>query len=191
MADVLEFDLFGDGRWILAFDGRVLEIFGSVHPGWNVNNLVSVDSWRIHVTHLNVEVTGPDKKGYRAVNFCSHSDPTGAFKAKEVTESQWNRLQPFLETVEAATGSVASSNASDQLLATKMTALQALLSQHDVHLSSQPDQVRNTVIGDLRAAGVAIDPDTLVMRLTGPGQVDAVLEVYQLHGLLPRDASIR
>jgi hypothetical protein len=190
MADVVEFDLFGDGRWILAFDGRVLEVFGTVHPEWNVNNLVTVDSWRIHITHLNVKVTGPDKKGYRAVNFCSHSDPTGAFKVKEVTESQWNRLRPFLDTLSAATGSSASSNAADPLLAAKMSALQALLSQHDVHLSSQPDAVRRAVVGDLRAAGVAIDPDTFVMRLTGPGQVDAVLEVYQLHGLLPRDSSI-
>jgi hypothetical protein len=57
-------------------------------------------------------------------------------------------------------------------------------------LSSQPDDVRNAVVSDLQAAGVPIDPASLAMRLTDPGQADAVLAVYQRHGLLPPDASI-
>jgi hypothetical protein len=190
MADVVEFDLFANGKWILAFDGRVLEIFGRIHPNWNVNNLVDVDSWRIHVTQLNIKVTGPDKKGFREVDFCSHADPNGAFRASQLDEPQWSRLQPFLETLTKAAGAAAPGSTSDELLATKSSAFQALTSEHDVHLGSQPEDVRRAVVRDLGAAGVSMDPDSLLMRLTDPGQVDAVVEVYKRHHLLPPDASI-
>ena len=187
---MVELDLFANGNWILAFDGRVLEIFGSVHPNWNVNNLVSVDSWRIHVTQLTVKVAGPDKKGMREVDFCTHSDPNGAFKVSQLNETQWGRLQPFLETLAKATAPAASGSPSDALLESKLSAFQDLLGQHDVHLSQQPEDVRRAVVSDLQAAGIAIDPDSLIMKFTDPGQFDAALEVYKRHLLLPADASI-
>jgi hypothetical protein len=190
MAEVLELDLFANGKWILAFDGRVLEIFGNVHPNWNVNNLVSVDAWRIHIKQLNVKVTGPDKKGFREVDFCSLSDPLGAFKVSKLDEAQWGRLDPFLATLATAMGSGAGDSESAELLATKQRAFQALISQHDIHLSQQTDDVRQAVVSALQAAGVAVDPGTLVMKFTDPAQFDTALEIYQQHLLLPADASL-
>jgi hypothetical protein len=190
MVDVLEFDLFADGKWILAFDGRVLEIFGNVHPNWNVNNLVSVDAWRIHVKQLNVKVTGPDKKGFREVDFCSPSDPLGAFKVSKLDEAQWGRLDPFLATLANAMRSGSGDSESAELLATKQRAFQGLISQHDIHLSQQPDDVRHAVVSELQAAGVAVDADTLVMKFTDPAQFDAALEIYKQRLLLPADASL-
>ena len=190
MADVLELDLFANGKWILAFDGRVLEIFGSVHPNWNVNNLVSVDAWRIHVKQLNVKVTGPDKKGFREVDFCSPSDPLGAFKVSQLDEEQWGRLEPFLATLAKAMGSGTGESEAAELLATKQRAFQALISQHDIHLSQQPDDVRQAVVSEIQAVGVAVDPDTMMMRFTDPAQFDATLEIYKKHLLLPADASL-
>jgi len=153
MPDAVELDLFANGNWILAFDGRVLEIFGSVHPHWNVNNLVSVDSWRIRVTQLNVKVTGPDQKGFREVDFCSHSDPQGAFKVSQLNDTQWGRLQPFLETLAKATAPAATGSPSDPLLAAKQSAFQALILQHDIHLVQQLDDVRRAVVRGPQGAG--------------------------------------
>lgn len=197
MADVVELDPFANGDWLLAFDGRMLEICGTILVGGGVDWTTVADSWRIHVRQLNVKVTGPDKKGYHAVAFCSlnHLSHPKMYESivtfSELNDAQLDRFQPLLDALARATGIAAPSNASDELVATKTSALQALLSQHDVHLTSQPDDVRNAVVGDLRAVGVAIDPDTFVMRLTDPGQVDALLEIYKRHGLLPADASIR
>jgi hypothetical protein len=195
MADVLEVDAFANGKWILAFDGRMLEISGNIHvPGGSGVNWTTVaDSWRIHVTHLNVDATGPDKKGYHQIAFCSLNHPeftNGIVTFTKLTDTQWSRFQPLLDALAKAAGAAATDSTSDGLLATKTNALQALLTQHDVHLSSQPDNVRNAVVSDLQAAGVPIDPVSLAMRFTDPGQADAMLEVYQRHGLLPRDASI-
>ena len=81
-------------------------------------------------------------------------------------------------------------SASAELLEIKKSAFQALLRQHDVHLSGQPADVRNAVIDELQSAGVPIDSESLAARLTDPRQIDAWLEVYKRHGLLPRDASI-
>ena len=47
-----------------------------------------------------------------------------------------------------------------------------------------------SVVSDLQAAGVSIDPESLLMRFTDPAQFDAALDVYQRHSLLPPDASI-
>jgi hypothetical protein len=190
VSDVLELDLFENGEWILAFDGRVLEIFGRIHPNWNVNNLVDVDSWRIHVRQLDVKVTGPDKKGYHEIAFCSHADPSGAFKVAKLDESRLSRLQPFLEALATASGAVATGSTSDPLLAAKGRAFQAVTAEHDIHLGSQPEDVRRAVVSDLQAAGVSIDPDSLMMRFTDLAQFDAALEIYKRHGLLPADASI-
>jgi hypothetical protein len=160
----------------------------STRTGWN--NLVSVDSWRIHIKQLDVKVTGPDKKGYREVDFCSPSDQLGAFKVSKVDEAQWSRLEPFLETLAKGMGSTAESSGSAELLATKQRAFQALLSQHDIHLFQQPDDVRQAVVSGIQAAGGAVDPNTLVMKFTDPAQFDAALEVYKQHLLLPADASL-
>jgi hypothetical protein len=195
VADVVEVDAFADGRWVVAFDGRMLEISGNIHvPGGSGVNWATVaDSWRIHVTHLNVEATGPDKKGYHQVAFCSLNHPeftNGIVTFTKLSDTQRGRFQPLLDALAKASGVPAPGSESDGLLATKTSALQAVLAQHDVHLSSQPDDVRNAVVSDLQAAGVPIDQASLAMRLTDPGQADAMLEVYQRHGLLPADASI-
>jgi hypothetical protein len=169
-----------------------LEIFGRVHPEWNVNNLVDLDSWRIHVSQLTVKTTGPDKKGYRTVAFCSHADPSGAFKVTDLLESQWNRLQPFLETLASATRSATQASpviAAGDALTAKASAFQKLQAEYDAHLSSQPESVQRVMISELQTAGVDIANDGQ-MKLTEPAQVDALVETYKRYGLLPPEASL-
>lgn len=193
MADVVEVDPFANGRWILAFDGRVLEIFGPILVGGGVNWTTVADSWRVHVKHVRVEPTGPDKHGLRGVSFGSlvnERTKGGIVRLTELDDTQWNRLQPLLDALATAAGTDALISGSPELLATKMSAFQALLSQYGVHLSSQSDAVRNAVVGDLRGAGVPIDPDSLAARVTDPAQIDAWLEVYKRHGLLPPATSL-
>ncbi len=195
MSDVVEFEPFG--AWIFALNGRVLEIFGPIHPGWNVNNLVYLDSWRIHVKHLNVQVAGPDKKGFHEVAFLSQAHSGGAspngssiVTFTKLDDAQRSRFQPLLDALANVTAATASGGASNELLATKTNALQALLSRHGVRLGSQPEDVRRAVVSDLQAAGIAIDPDSLAMQFTDPGQPDTMLAVYKRHDLLPADAAI-
>jgi hypothetical protein len=191
MADVLEVDPYANDNWILAFDGRVLEIFGKIHVPANPSSGWDADAWRVHVRQLNVKVTGPDKKGVREVGFCSPSNPTAYKTTFEFNDEQWSRVQPLLDALaKASSGTDAASSRSDDLLATKSSALQTLLSQHDIRLGSQPEDVRRAVVSELQAASVPIDPNSFVMRLTNPGQVDAVFEIYQRHGLLPPDATL-
>jgi len=193
MADVLEVEPFENGRWVLAFDGRVLEIFGPVLVGGGVNWTTVADSWRVHVKHLSVKPTGPDKKGLRGLSFCSlvnQRTRDGIVHFEELDDMQWNRFQPLLGALANAAGTAAPAGASAELLVTKINAFAALKSQYDLHLAAQPDEVRNAVVRDLQAAGVPIDPDSLASRLTDPTQVDAWLEVYKRHGLLPPDASV-
>jgi hypothetical protein len=194
MGEVLEIDPFANGHWVLAFDGRVLEIFGPILVGGGVNWTTAADSWRIHVKHLSVKPTGPDKHGLRGLAFGSlvnqHTKNGGIANFYNLDEAQWNRFQPLLEALAKAAEPDAPGSASAELLATKGSAFQALLNQYDLHLSSQPDGVRNAVVGDLQSAGVPIDPVSFAVKVTAPTQIDAWLEVYKRHGLLPPDASI-
>ncbi len=125
MADVLEVDPFANGEWIFVLDGRILEICGRIHPGWNTGTSTLVDSWWVHVTHLNVKVTGPDKKGFHEVAFCTRANPAAyQLTFAKLTDAQWSRLQPLLDALAKATGTAAPDSTSD---ATKTSALQALL----------------------------------------------------------------
>jgi hypothetical protein len=109
---------------------------------------------------------------------------------QQLDDAQWNRFQPLLDALAKATGPATPAGGSAELLATKMSALTVLQSQHGIRLAEQPDDVRAAVVSDLQAAGVPIDPDSLAAKVTDPTQIDAWLEVYKRHGLLPPDASV-
>jgi hypothetical protein len=193
MADVLEVDPFANSNWILKFDGQILEIFGDIEVGGGANWTTVADSWRVHVKHLDVTTSGPDRHGFREVAFGSRNNPRMRKVIQSFTkldDAQWDRFQPLLEALAKATTAGAASTASDPLLAAKQSAFQALISQHDIHLSQQPDDVRRAVVSEIQASGVAVDPDKLVMKFTDPAQFDALLEIYKRHLLLPPDASL-
>ena len=194
MGEVLEVDPFANGHWLLAFDGRVLEIFGPILVGGGVDWTTVADSWRIHVKHVSVTPTDPDKHGLRGLAFGSlvnqHTKNGGIANFHNLDDEQWNRFQPLLDALAKAREADARGSASGELLESKKSAFQALLSQYDLHLSEQPADVRNAVVDELQSAGVPIDSESLAARLTDSRQIDAWVEVYKRHGLLPPDASI-
>jgi len=96
VADVLEVDPFGDGDSIIAFDGRVLEVFFHFHP----LNDFDVDSMRIHVRQLSVSASDPDRKGRRKVKLAGKS--RFSFTAADLDEARWNSMQPLLDALKAA-----------------------------------------------------------------------------------------
>jgi hypothetical protein len=99
MAAVLEVEPFANGHWVLAFDGRVLEIFGPILVGGGVNWTTVADSWRVHIKHLSVKPTGPDKHGLRGLSFCSlvnQKTKDGVVRFEQLDDAQWNRFQPLL-----------------------------------------------------------------------------------------------
>ncbi len=105
MADVLEFDF---GEYLFALDGRVVEIFGPIHPDWRLNQRVWLSSWRFHVTQLNVKVTGPDGKGLHEVAF--FTQPGMGEKAEglpvvtfsKLDDAQRGRFQPLFDAIAKA-----------------------------------------------------------------------------------------
>jgi hypothetical protein len=190
MADVLEVDLYANGTWILVFDGRVLEIFGKRDVSGVGGSGWDADGWRVHVRQLTVKVTGPNRKGLREVAFCSPANPAAFKSTFELNDKQWSRVQPLLDALGNASTPAAPASASGGMLASKISAFQALISQHDVRLSSQPEDVRNAVAREEQAAGIQVNPDSLAITPTDPGQVDALLEIYKRHLLLPPDATL-
>jgi hypothetical protein len=50
--------------------------------------------------------------------------------------------------------------------------------------------VRTAVTSEEQAAGIPVNPDSLAVNITEARQLDALLEIYKRHGLLPPDASI-
>jgi hypothetical protein len=97
VADVLEVSPFGDaGDCIIAFDGRVLEVFSHFHPISDFD----VDSMRVHVKQLSVTVSGPDRKGRRKVRFAGKS--RFGFTLANLEDAQWSSLPPLLDALKAA-----------------------------------------------------------------------------------------
>jgi hypothetical protein len=99
MAEMLEFDPYANGQFILAFDGRILEIFGKITSRIDMHP-TTTDSWSIHVKQLNVKVTGPDKKGLREVRFLTPASPKLAPKTKwpQSSRARSTRSTGFLVT---------------------------------------------------------------------------------------------
>jgi hypothetical protein len=66
----------------------------------------------------------------------------------------------------------------------------ALIKQHDVHLGAQAPDVRATIEADLKAAGVPLQPGGVV-NFTDRAQIEAAVEVFKKHALMPPDATIK
>jgi hypothetical protein len=79
-----------DQNRVVAFDGRVLEVFGG-----------SVR--RFHVKLLAVTVSGPDKKGNRDVTL----EQSGIENALPPDEAAFERFQPLLDALRGAGVNVA------------------------------------------------------------------------------------
>lgn len=79
------------GDSLLAFDGRVLEVFG----------FMGSESIRFHVRNMELSVEGPDRKRRHAVTIKPAARGSGGCRL-EVEESDWGQVGPFLDRVLAA-----------------------------------------------------------------------------------------
>jgi hypothetical protein len=79
------------GDTLLAFDGRVLEIFG--FPGH--------ESLRFHVRNIEVEFQEPDRKGRRWLRIKPASSGSGGCMF-EVKPEDLPQIEPFIDRVLAA-----------------------------------------------------------------------------------------
>jgi hypothetical protein len=79
------------GDSLLAFDGRVVEVFG----------FSGSESIRFHVRNVELEVGEPDRKGRRSVRIKPASRGSGGCMF-EVSEEDWPSVGPFLDRVLAA-----------------------------------------------------------------------------------------
>ncbi len=79
------------GTTLLAFDGRVLEVFG----------FSGSESIRFHVRNIDIQVDDPDRKGRRWLRIKPASPGSGGCMF-EVQPEEWNHLGPFLDRVFAA-----------------------------------------------------------------------------------------
>lgn len=90
MQDPLELVLF-DGKWIFRLADGVLEIFGrpAVMGG-------AANSVRIHARQLTVKTQGPDRKGWRKIDFAGL-----AFDSRLVfdDEGAWDALRPLFDAL--------------------------------------------------------------------------------------------
>ena len=75
---------------LLAFDGRVIEVFG--FPG--------SESIRFHVRNLDLEVDGPDRKGRHTVKLATATRGGGCHIP--VPEEDWPEVSVFVDNVLAA-----------------------------------------------------------------------------------------
>jgi hypothetical protein len=103
MPDPLEVDLFDNGELILAFDGRVLEIFGQITAHTDIHPHTN-DSWRVYVNQLHVDVSRDDKKGLYRVAL---KTPASGFSkegtmAFDIDDAGLRRLMPLLEALKNA-----------------------------------------------------------------------------------------
>ena len=80
------------GDYLLTFDGRVLEIFG----------VTSTPSVRYHARNLEIQTSGPDRKGRHDVMIKPKT--RGPAIQIQIQEADWPGLSPFLESVLASTG---------------------------------------------------------------------------------------
>lgn len=79
------------GDSLLAFDGRVVEVFG----------FSGSESIRFHVRNMELEVGEPDRKGRRSIRIKPASRGSGGCMF-EVSEEDWAAVGPFLDRVLAA-----------------------------------------------------------------------------------------
>ena len=86
--DLIEVSV-GHGR-IIAFDGRVLEVFGA-------------SPRRFHADLLSVAVLSPDKHGIRSVIFRQAEVDDTAY---QLDQQSYEQLQPVLEALKSAGASV-------------------------------------------------------------------------------------
>ena len=109
MAEVEEVDVVdtsGEDA-ILAFDGRVFEVFQNFKEQVAGGGYQHADAWRVHVRQLTVKVSGPDRDGHRVAIFFGPSErklkkKSGFFEYKPLDEAQWSRLEPLLDALKAA-----------------------------------------------------------------------------------------
>jgi hypothetical protein len=87
----VEFEDYLLGEVIVAFDGRVVEVF----------RRDVVETFRAHVRQLHLEKTGPDRRGRHTVEFATTSRGRGGFKLTVPPES-WEQMAGFVAAVEAA-----------------------------------------------------------------------------------------
>ena len=76
---------------LLAFDGRVVEVFG--FPG--------SESLRFHIGNLRLEVNGPDRKGRYMIQMKPASRGSGGC-AFEVGPDEWPEAGPFFDAIRTA-----------------------------------------------------------------------------------------
>ena len=79
------------GDSLLAFDGRVLEVFG--FPG--------SESMRFHVANLNLTVSGPDRKGRHDVSLKPRTRGAGGCMF-QVDADTWPAVEPLIGRLGAA-----------------------------------------------------------------------------------------
>ena len=79
------------GDSLLAFDGRVLEVFG----------FMGTANVRFHVRNVDIEIADPDRKGRRSVRVKPASRGSGGLQL-EVEEGDWAAVGSFLDRVIAA-----------------------------------------------------------------------------------------
>lgn len=100
MAELLEVSLSG-GDVVLAFDGRVLEVFGAKVRGEH-----KYSSVRYLASQLTVKPEGPDRKGRFELNLAGprqvFDDPWYKIKHQVEDESEWEALAPLLEALRVA-----------------------------------------------------------------------------------------
>lgn len=80
------------GEVVLAFDGRVLELFQ-----WR-----TADPQRLHALLLHVHAEEPDRKGRRAVHLTTRPGGRGGGVRLSVRGEDWTRVQPVLEAAALA-----------------------------------------------------------------------------------------
>ena len=85
-----------DGRLILAFDGRVLEIFGD----WTFSTY-HLAGMRIHVRQLTVKASGPNRKGRYELELVGPHKFISTYHEFE-DEAQWASVQPLLDALRSA-----------------------------------------------------------------------------------------
>jgi hypothetical protein len=78
------------GTTLLAFDGRVLEIFG----------FSGTESMRFHVRNMEIEIDDPDRKGRRSLRIKPASRGGGCML--QVPPEEWPQIAPFVDRVFAA-----------------------------------------------------------------------------------------
>lgn len=76
---------------LLAFDGRVVEVFG--FPG--------SESLRFHIANLRLDIDGPSRKGRYMIQLKPQSRGSGGC-AFEVESHEWPEVGPFLDRITEA-----------------------------------------------------------------------------------------